>query len=122
VADTTPPPGPAGAPPGEPPSGAAAPGGDTLLLVLCYLGLLALVPYLVAKQPGLLKQHARQGLALGLLGVGCAALTAVPFVGVFGGLGLAGVLVLSILGIVKALGREPWRAPIAADVADRLGL
>ena len=120
MADTTPPPGPSTPPPSA--GAGASGGGDTLLLVLCYLGLLSLVPYLVAKEPGLLKQHARQGLALALLGVGCAAITAVPFVGFFGALGLAGALVLSIVGIVKALAHEPWRAPIAADVADRLGL
>ncbi len=116
---------PQGTPPPEPPPPpppAGAPAEDTLLLVLCYLGLLALVPYLVAKQPGLVRHHARQGLALALLGVGCAAITAVPLVGFVGGVGLAGVLVLSIVGIVKALGREAWRAPVAADVADRLGL
>lgn len=108
-------------PPGAPPP-SRAPGEDRILLVLCYLGLLALVPYLVARDAPLVRFHARQGLALGLLGVGCAGLALVPYLGFIGHLGLAGVLVLSIVGIVKALDGASWRAPVAADVADRLQL
>jgi uncharacterized membrane protein len=108
-------------PPPLPPS--SRPRGDeTILLVLCYVGLLALVPYLVARDAPLVRGHARQGLALALLGIACAGLAVVPYVGFAGHLGLAGVLVLSIVGIVKALDRAPWRMPVAADVADRLEL
>jgi uncharacterized membrane protein len=95
---------------------------DKLLLVLCYLGLLAVIPYLVARGPGLLRFHARQGLALGLLGVICAGVALVPFIGFVGHLGIALVFVLSILGIVKALSGESWRVPVAADLADRFQL
>jgi uncharacterized membrane protein len=95
---------------------------DTVLLVLCYVGLLALVPYFVGRGQPIVRWHARQGLALGLLGVGCAALAVVPYLGFVGHLGLAGVLVLSIVGVVKALDRAEWRMPVAADVADRLDL
>ena len=112
-------------PPGAP--GAATPPGrgrheDTIMLVLCYLGLLALIPYLAARDAPVVRWHARQGLALGLLGVGCAALALVPYLGFVGHLGLAGVLVLSVIGIVKALERVPWRMPVAADIADRFEL
>lgn len=95
---------------------------ESILLALCYLGLLALVPYVVAREPGVLRFHARQGFALGLLGVVCAAVSAVPVLGFVGLLGIAGVVVLSAVGIAKALRREEWRMPVAADVADRLQL
>lgn len=108
-------------PPQAPPSH-RAPAEEKILLVLCYLGLLALVPYLVVRDAPLVRFHARQGVALGLLGVGCAGLALVPYLGFLGHLGLAGVLVLSIVGIVKALDGASWRAPVAADVADRLQL
>ncbi len=115
---------------GLPPSGSAPPPApppaagteDTLLLVLCYLGLLSIVPYLVSRGREGLRFHARQGLALGLLGVLCAGLSAVPFLGFVGVLGIALVIALSIVGIVKALGGQRWRMPVAADVADRLDL
>jgi fumarate reductase subunit D len=95
---------------------------ETILLVLCYLGLLALVPYLVARDAPVVRHHARQGLALALLGVACAGIAVIPYVGFVGHVGLAGVVVLSIVGLVKALERTTWRAPVAADVADRLDL
>ena len=103
--DTGPPPLPPPAPPA--PAGARAPRDEKILLVLCYVGLLALVPYLVSREAEGLRFHARQGLALGLLGIGCAGL---------------GVVALSIVGIVKALEGARWRMPVAADVADRLEL
>lgn len=92
------------------------------MLVLCYVGLLALIPYLAARDVPAVRWHARQGLALGLIGIGCAALALVPYLGFVGHLGLAGVLVLSVIGIVKALERVPWRMPVAADIADRFEL
>jgi len=109
-------------PPPQRHAGAKTPPDETILLILCYLGLLALVPYFVSRDRERLRFHARQGLALGLLGIGCAGLALVPYLGFIGQLGLAGVLVLSIVGIVKALEGAPWRMPIAADVADRLEL
>ncbi len=111
-------PAPPPAPTSPPPRGQE----DTIYLVLCYLGLLALVPYLAARERPLVRFHARQGLALGLLGIGCAALALVPYLGFIGLLGLGGVLVLSVAGIAKALDRSEWRMPVAADVADRLQL
>ena len=108
--------------PPPPPPGPRAPRDEKILLVLCYVGLLALVPYLVSRDAPPLRFHARQGLALALLGIGCAALALVPYLGFIGQLGLAGVLALSILGIVKALEGARWRMPVAADVADRLEL
>ena len=104
------------------PPPARSPHEDWIMLVLCYLGLLALIPYLAARDEPLVRWHARQGLALGLVGVGCAALALVPYLGFVGHLGLAGVLVLSVIGIVKAIDRAEWRMPVAADLADRLEL
>ncbi len=92
------------------------------MLVLCYVGLLALVPYLARRESPIVRFHARQGLALALVGLGCAALAVVPYLGWVGQLGLTGVLVLSVIGIVKALDRSEWRMPVAADVADLLQL
>ena len=121
---TEPPPlrGDAGPPPPVPPPLGLPPLDQKILLVLCYVGLLALVPYLVSRDSEELRFHARQGLALALLGVGCVGLALVPYLGFIGQLGLAGVLALSIVGIVKALEGSRWRMPVAADLADRFQL
>jgi uncharacterized membrane protein len=111
---------PPGSPPEPPPLRASR--DETIMLVLCYVGLLALVPYLAARDSPIVRWHARQGLALGLLGICCAGLALVPYLGFIGQLGLAGVLVLSVVGIIKALDRAEWRMPVAADIADRFEL
>jgi len=120
MTDAAPPPSSPEGPSPTPP--ARGPQEDRILLVLCYVGLLALIPYLVGRDHPVLRWHARQGLALGIIGVGCVALALVPYLGFIGHLGLAGVFALSIVGIVKALDRSEWRMPVAADVADRLQL
>ncbi len=99
-----------------------APRRSQLMLVLCYLGLLSIVPYLAAKDDEEVRFHARQGLALGLIGIGAAALAAIPFIHFFGAIGIALVVILSVLGIIKALTGNRWRMPVAADLADRLEL
>jgi len=120
MADDLPPP---LTPPEPPPVGPPASSSDeTVMLVLCYIGLLALIPYLVAKEVPIIRWHARQGLALALVGLACVGIALIPYLGFVGHLGLAGVLVLSIIGVVKALDRAQWRMPVAADVADRLEL
>src|SRR5881397_3909467 len=70
----TPPPPPGGGsytppppPPPPPAGGGSAAGGDrTLMLVLSYLGLLALIPLLTKKDDPEVQWHAKNGLALGL--------------------------------------------------------
>jgi uncharacterized membrane protein len=115
-------PGDAGAPPPVPPPLGRRETDEKILRVLCYVGLLALVPYLVSRDAEPLRFHARQGLALALLGIGCVGLALVPYIGFIGQVGLAGVLALSIVGIVKALEGSRWRMPVAAELADRFQL
>src|SRR5436309_3311410 len=95
---------------------------DKMNLVLAYVGLLALVPYLGAKGSGYVQFHARQGLGLGLLGVVAWGIFFFPIIGFLGGVAFCGIFALSIVGIVKALQGHRWRMPFAADIADKLGL
>ncbi len=106
----------------NPASPPPAPRRSQLMLVLCYIGLLSIIPYLAVKDDDEVRFHARQGLALGLIGIGAAALAAIPFIHFFGAIGIALVVILSVLGIVKALSGSRWRMPVAADLADRLEL
>ncbi|MCL4837456.1 MAG: DUF4870 domain-containing protein [Thermoanaerobaculia bacterium] len=111
-------------PPPPPPPAAPAPGDNrTLMLVLAYLGLLALVPLLVEKNDTEVQWHAKNGLVLTIafivLFVVLSILGAVPAVGcltVFlwpvAGLGW---LILSILGIVKATKGERFVIPGLSD-------
>lgn len=112
-------------PPSAPPS--ADSGNRTLMLILAYLGLLALVPLLVEKDDREVQWHAKNGLvftgafivlfiALSILGmvpmVGCMTLVVYPIAGI-------GWLVVTILGIVKALGGQRFVIPGLSDLANK---
>ncbi len=100
---------------------------DTLMLVLAYLGILALVPYLTVTDSDYVRWHAKQGLTL--TGVWFAAmlvsgiLMGIPGLGVLFALlspffSLA-VVAIFIVGMVKAIQGERWPIPIVADLAEK---
>ena len=125
-----PPPPPAGSPPPPPVSpGGAAPGGNRgLMLVLSYLWILALVPYLTEQQDPEVKWHARHGLVLMiaeiLLSIVIFILSLIPAVGcVISILWLfawIGIVVLHILCIVKATSGQRLIIPYVSQYADQI--
>lgn len=99
----------------------------TLMLVLAYLGVLALIPLLVEKDDKEVQWHAKHGLVLlGMwiaIGVVFTVLSSIPFFGclvmmVSLILPLA-VLVLHIIAIVKAVKGERLIIPGVSQYADR---
>ncbi len=137
----TPPPPPPGdyaaPPPPPPPSGfttAPAGGGPVsenrqLWLVLSYLGLLALLPYLLEKEDREVQWHAKHGLVLCgaeiLLGIvmGIALTVINMFTGclgcLVGPLIVIPVLILHVMLIVKALNGERLLIPGVSHYADQ---
>jgi len=128
----TPPPPPDSAP--EPTSsgggGASSSGGasnNTLMLILSYLGLLALVPFLVEKDDQQVQWHAKHGIVLMLawiaIGIVFTVLSSIPV------LGCAVVLVslvipligfvVHIICIMKALNGERFIIPGLSQYADK---
>ena len=128
-APATPPP-----PPEPAPATAPAPAGDnrTVMVVLSYLGLLALIPLLMDKDDSEVQWHAKHGLVL-------IAAEFVLFVGlqifmmilgaISGGLGCLigvlipvlalGILVLHVVCIAKGLKGERFIVPKVSEFADR---
>jgi uncharacterized membrane protein len=93
---------------------------DKIMLVLAYLGILSLIPLLTVKDSDYVKWHAKQGLVLGLGGgVAISIIAMIPVVGLSVCLLGPGLLVLCIMGIIKAMGGQRWRIPLAADLADK---
>ena len=87
---------------------------DKIMLVLSYLGILALVPLIVVKDSPYVQWHAKQGLGLALLFL---LASWVPVVNCFA---FALYLTLVVVGILKSLGGVRWRIPAAAQIADKL--
>jgi len=92
---------------------------DKVMLVLAYLGLLALIPLLTVNDSEFVKWHAKNGLVLWIVGVVLVlVLQFIWYLGQFLGCLLMLALVLvSIVGISKALKGERWRIPLVSDIA-----
>jgi uncharacterized membrane protein len=113
------------------PGGAADPGPvrdhDKPMLVLSYLGALALIPLLTVHDSEYVKWHARQGLTLAgcwlaftLVELVVALIPVLGFVLVLLGLLVhAGLFFVSIFCIVKAMNGERWKVPFIGDLAER---
>ena len=133
----TPPPPPSGGytpPPPPPIGGGTAPGSDrTLMVVLSYLWILALIPLLTKKDDSEIQWHAKNGLALlgaeialwivfmvlgialrkVLLGLGCGLSLVECAVWI-------GFLVIRIMAIMKGVGGGRMRVPVISDFADKM--
>ncbi len=129
------PPPPPSAPPPAPPAAGGGSSNKTLMLVLSYLGILALVPFLVEKDDPDVQWHAKHGLVLFaaevVLFIGLSVvfwmLDAVFTAGLascFGGCGFMPILslaimVLHLVCIVKAVNGERFKIPGVSDYADK---
>jgi uncharacterized membrane protein len=120
-------------PPPPPPPGAGGPASSdrTLMVVLSYLWILALIPLLTKKDDSEVQWHAKNGLvlmgaeiivwiafwiisyALSNSVIGCALVPIQCIVWL-------GFLVLRILAIVKAVGGQRFRIPVVTDFAEKM--
>jgi uncharacterized membrane protein len=117
-------------PPPPRPTGPSASSDRTIMLVLSYLGILALIPFLAKKDDPEIQWHAKNGMALffaevvwviirialifihiPLLGCGMFAVSCIVWIG---------FLTLSIICIVKAVGGQRFRIPIITDFAEKM--
>jgi uncharacterized membrane protein len=134
----TPPPGgpPAGNPP--PPPGAGAPpppagesGNRQLMLILSYLWVLALIPYLTEQRDPEVKWHARHGLvlliaeiilglALFFLGLIVALLPGGCIMPVLWFVVWLGIIVVHVICIVKAINGERFTVPYVSQYVNQI--
>jgi uncharacterized membrane protein len=135
VPPSTPPPPGGGSyvPPPPPPGGSATPPSSdrTLMVVLSYLWILALIPLLTKKEDSEVQWHAKNGLAL--LGAEIAVWIAFWAIGFalrnsMLGCGLATIqcvvwlafLVVRVILIVKGVGGQRMRIPVVTDFAEKM--
>jgi uncharacterized membrane protein len=127
----TPPPPPGGGsytPP--PPSGTSSSSDRTIMLVLSYLGLLALIPLLTKKDDPEVQWHAKNGLAIMVawfvlwfvfMIIGFAPLGPLHLVlAAIRCLISLGYLALIIICIMKAVNGQRFRVPVISDFADKM--
>ena len=117
-------------PPPPPPQGTSPSSDRTMMIVLSYLGLLALIPYLTKKEDPEIHWHAKNGVGLlildvvvwvlfmiitwvlpsNLLGCGIGVVQCIVWIG---------ILVLHIYCIIQAVGGKRPRIPVVTDFAEK---
>ena len=92
-----------------------------LWAALGYVGLLCILPLALKKDNKFALHHGKQGLVILLMGIACSILMMIPILGWIAApiIGIA-LLILAIIGFVQALMGNYWRAPIIADLADKI--
>ena len=91
--------------------------------ILAYLSILCLLPLLLKKDNKFVLFHSKQGLVLFIAWVAGALVNIIPLVGpvVFGIVAIvAGIY--SLVGIVKVLMGEYWKAPYISDIAEKINI
>lgn len=107
----------------------------TIMIVLAYLGLLALIPLLVEKDDREVQWHAKHGLVLLVAEVAVFIVLSIfgtivghiPVIGCLGALAgallwfllMIGILVVHVMCIVKGLNGERFTLPYISQYADR---
>ena len=116
---------PAPPPPPPPPPAAPASSNRSVMLVLSYLGILALIPLLTEKGDREVQWHAKHGLVLLvaylvlMVGVTIASFV-IGFVGMLQIPLWLGYLVVIILGITNALNGKRFVIPGISEFAEKL--
>jgi uncharacterized membrane protein len=94
-----------------------------VIAAISYLGILCLVPLLLKKDDAYAQHHGKQGLVLLIGWVAIWMISLIPilgwFIGLFAGIAL---LILSIMGVLKALAGEKWVMPVIGKYADQINL
>ncbi|MFH1910374.1 MAG: hypothetical protein ABIJ72_04305 [bacterium] len=94
------------------------------MAVLCYLGILILVPLLTdAKNDAFVKFHLKQGIVLIIASIAISVINIIPIIGqlisIVGGLI---VFVLWIMGIINAAGGQEKELPIIGKYGSNFNL
>jgi uncharacterized membrane protein len=86
---------------------------NKLISILCYFGILLLIPYLIKPNSAFVKYHSNQGLLLLLLGVACGVVSAIPVLGWIVGF-VVGIFVAVcfIIGLVNVISGKMSPLPI----------
>ena len=108
-------------PPGK---GAPNASNDRLMAAIGYVGILCLIPLVFARQSPFAQEHAKQGLVLAIIGIVIQMLSSTMWRAPFGGLLVSlvglGILVVSIMGILKAFRGEKFEIQYISDWARKI--
>ena len=102
----------------------AAPQNNVGMGVLCYLGILVLIPLLTdAKNDPFVKFHIKQGLVLLIFCILVSVVMGIPVLGwIVGGIGWIVEVVFLIMGIVNVVNGKQEPLPLIGQYADKFNI
>ncbi|MBI5037663.1 MAG: DUF4870 domain-containing protein [Candidatus Kerfeldbacteria bacterium] len=86
---------------------------SNLMAALSYVWILSIVMLIIKKDDEFVKYHAKQGLILFIL----SFVGVIPVIGWFVWLA---VVILDIIGFIKALSGERYKVPVVGDLAEKI--
>lgn len=89
------------------------------IAALSYVWILCLVPLLGKRDSEFAQFHAKQGLVLFAIEIIASLFILFP---IFGQLIMIGLLVVSVIGIVKTLNGERWKIPVIYEWSKKISL
>lgn len=84
--------------------------------ILCYLGILVLIPILQQSKSPFVRFHANQGIACSIIATVSLVFRYFPIIGFFGNMGLILSCVLAIIGIVNCTKMQKKELPIIGKI------
>ena len=88
------------------------------MAILAYLGILVIVPLIVAKNDPFVKFHAKQGLVLLIFDIIVSVFAAIPLLGLVTFILWPIVFILIIIGIINAAGGNMKSLPVIGGFAN----
>ena len=90
---------------------------NKLMCILCYFGLLLLIPLLVKKDSSFVRFHCNQGLVLFLFNIIASIVSVIPFIGWLVGIvaSIAGVI-FWVLGVINAVNGRAKTLPLIGKI------
>lgn len=89
------------------------------MAALSYIWILCLVPLLLKKDSKFAQFHAKQGLVLFIIELIAGLLVWFPL---FGQLLMLALIVIAVMGVIKALNGEWWKMPIIYEWSKKINL
>ncbi len=90
---------------------------NKLMAAISYLGLLVIVPILVAREDKFTMWHAKQGVLVLIGYVVASILSAVGPLSILGSLFWLAMIIVSVVGFVQALQGKWWELPVVGKFA-----
>jgi len=96
---------------------------NKVVAAIGYIGILCLIPLLLKPKSAFAKFHGKQGLILVVAWVINFFIGIIPVLGwLLAFIGTIALIILSLLGIIKALAGEYWQMPYLSDYAEKIKL